>query len=261
MRPVRAARLFGAACLISAMVLGAPGAVSSLADLELARVLDLGGVTHHVQGVDFDSRHLWATSVDSAARKGWLHEFSLATGEQIRDVEIEDGERFHAGGMAADSSSLWIPVAEYRANSSSVIQRRSQRTLRLEFQFAVADHIGCVAATPRFLIGGNWDSREFYIWDRRGRLIRKAPNTAGNGYQDMKFDGGQIVASGLLPGGGGAIDWLDLPSLRLARRLAAGNTSRGDPYTREGMAIHAGLLALLPEDGPSRVFFFRLNRR
>ena len=80
-----------------------------------------------------------------------------------------------------------------------------------------------------------------------------------NGYQDMKFDSGQIIASGILPDKTGAIDWLDYPSLHLARRVKAGNTDRGVLYTREAMAIRGNKLLLLPEDGASRLFVFDLG--
>ncbi len=228
-------------------------------EMKLARVVELKGTTYHVQGVDFDNRRVWVTSVDTPHQKGFLHEFSLATGQLLRQVEIQDGVRFHAGGISADGGSLWIPVAEYRRNSSSVIQRRSKRTLDLEFQFDVPDHIGCIAATPDSLTGGNWDSKEFYVWDRRGQLIRRVTSDTANAYQDMKFDAQRIVAGGLLADRTGAIDWLDYPSLHLLRRLKVGNTDRGFPFTREGMAIHGRQLMLLPEDGPSRLFIFKLN--
>lgn len=234
-------------------------AQQTLTDFKIARVLELKGPTHHVQGIDFDDRRLWVTSVDTQARKGWLHEFSLSTGELLRQIEISDGVRFHPGGITADGAWLWIPVAEYRPNSSSVIQRRSKRTLETEFQFDVPDHIGCIAATPRSLIGGNWDAKEFYLWDRRGKLIRKVVSTTHNAYQDMKVDSGWIVASGVLPDKSGAIDWLDQHALSLTRRLTAGSNDRGVLYTREGMAIRGNQLMLLPEDGPSRLFIFDLT--
>src|SRR6266545_4325564 len=141
-----------------------PPSASSLDGVKLVRALELKGVTHHVQGIDTDAKRLWVTSVDAPNRKGYLHEFSMTAGQPLRAVEIHDGERFHPGGISSDAKSLWVPVAEYRANSTSVIQRRSKRTLKLEFQFAVPDHIGCIAVTPEFLIGGNWDSRDFYDW-------------------------------------------------------------------------------------------------
>jgi len=42
------------------------------------------------------------------------------------------------------------------------------------------------------------------------------------------------------------------------KRVRMGNTDRGVPFTREGMAIRNGELVLLPEDGPSRLFFFNM---
>src|SRR5205807_6571985 len=111
-----------------------------------------------------------------------------------------------------------------------------------------------IAATPEYLIGGNWDSKEFYLWDRKGQLIRRVASETANAYQDMKFESQQIVASGLLRDHSGAIDWLDYQSLRLIRRVKAGRTDRGVPFTREGMAIRGKQLLLLPEDRRSRPF-------
>jgi hypothetical protein len=137
-----------------------------------------------------------------------------------------------------------------------VVQKRSIGSLNLEYKFDVADHIGCIAAVPGVLIGANWDSRDFYVWDRTGRLLRKVPNPTANAYQDIKFVDGHLVASGLLPGRKGAIDWLEYPSLNLIRRVTVGQTSRGVPYTSEGMAVRGDRLFLLPEDSPSRLFQF-----
>ena len=147
-----------------------------------------------------------------------------------------------------------ISRKEHRGDS-----RRSKRTLAIESEFTVPDHIGCVAVTPDFLIGGNWDSRDFYVWDHQGKLIRKVPNTSDNSYQDLKFRDGQLVASGLLAGRRGAVDWLDL-SMKLIRRLPLGNTDRSQPLTREGMTLFEKHLWLLPEDGDSRLFMFELPR-
>jgi hypothetical protein len=77
----------------------------------------------------------------------------------------------------------------------------------------------------------------------------------------MKFRSGQLVASGLLEGGQAAIDWLDVSSLKLIRRLPLGNTDRSVPLTREGMTMFENRLWLLPEDGDSRLFIFDLPRR
>jgi hypothetical protein len=226
---------------------------------EPVRVLELKGKLYHVQGIDLDDKHLWVTSVERATRKGYLHEFALPSGAHERTIEIQDGARFHPGGIAADADSVWLPVAEYRAHSTAVIQRRDKATLALKQQFEVADHIGCVAVNGDVIVGGNWDSRELYVWDHSGKLRNKLTNPTGNSFQDVKFDGGVLVGSGLLPGRASAIDWLEFPSLRTLRRVTFGKTDRGEPYTREGMAIRDGLVYLLPEDGPSRLFTFRLR--
>jgi hypothetical protein len=232
----------------------------TLASSALRRILDLKGETYHVQGIDFEGDRLWVTSVDTAARKGYLQEFSLRTGTLRHRIEVQDGERFHPGGITVAAGSIWIPVAEYRPYSSSVIQRRNKRTLELEFSFRVPDHIGCVAIAGNRAIGGNWGSREFYAWDLRGNLLQRMPTPTENAYQDMKYDQGHLIASGLLPERAGAIDWLSFPDLRLLRRISVGNIDRGLPFTREGMAIRGERLLLLPEDETSRIFEFRLRK-
>ena len=150
--------------------------VSAAQDPRPIRLLDLKGKLPHVQGIDLDDRHLWVTSVDAPARKGYLAEFALPSGEHVRSIELQDGPRFHPGGIAADADSIWIPVAEYRRQSSAVIQRRDKRTFAVKQQFEVADHIGCVAVNQDVIVGGNWDSRDLYVWDRSGKLLNKIAN-------------------------------------------------------------------------------------
>lgn len=228
--------------------------------MQPVKVVPLQAKTAHVQGIDTDGVHLWVTAVDRDTRKGFLYEFAVTDGRLERTVEVQDGDRFHPGGIATDKDSIWIPVAEYRPKSSAVIQRRNKHTLALESQFAVPDHIGCVAVTPEYIVGGNWDSRDFYVWDHAGTLQNKVALTEGNGYQDIKFRAGQLIASGLLAGKKGAVDFLEFPSMRMMRRLPLGNTDRAQPFTREGMTVFENHLWLLPEDGDSRLFVFEMPR-
>jgi hypothetical protein len=150
-------------------------------------------------------------------------------------------------------------MAEYRPNSTSIVQRRNKRTLEVEKQFVVDDHIGCIAVHGNTVIGGNWDSRELYFWDTNGKLLRKETNPTRNAFQDMKIAGGMLVGSGLLADHSGAIDWLNFPALKQVKRMTVGKTSRGESFSREGMALLGDELMLLPEDGPSRLFVFRLK--
>src|SRR5215813_1624363 len=80
----------------------------SLDQLPLVRVLELKGRTFHVQGIDAFENRLWVTSVDRATRSGYLHEFDRTSGAMIREVKVQDGVRFHPGGIAGTEESLWI---------------------------------------------------------------------------------------------------------------------------------------------------------
>jgi hypothetical protein len=244
--------------VFAAWIAAATGALGeSLSDLEKVATLNLKGTLYHVQGVVVDEQHIWVSSVDSVRREGHLAQFSRSTQELERDVIVGDHVRFHPGGIAGDTDSIWVPVAEYRPRTSAVIERRSKRTLELLSSFRFADHIGCVAVAPGLVVGGNWDSREFYVWDLRGHLVRRFPNGQPTRYQDMKFLGDRLVASGPLSTSSGAIDWLEWPSMRLGRQILGGKTDRNMLYNREAMAIDAEFIYLLPEDGPSRLFIFR----
>jgi Family of unknown function (DUF6454) len=231
-----------------------------LAALVLLQTISLQSNTHHVQGIVVEGSRLWVTSVDVPNERGLLMEFHLPDGKPVRSIELQEGSRYHPGGVSADATSLWIPVAEYTRTGTSVIQKRNKTTLALEADFSVADHIGCLAVTGDTIIGGNWDAREIYVWDHSGKLIRKVANPVANAFQDMKVVNGQLVASGLLADKSGAIDWLELPSFRPLRRLTVGSTDRGLAFTHEGMAIADGKLWLLPEDSPSRLFIFELPK-
>jgi hypothetical protein len=242
--------------LLLLLALAAPAPETALGPPE--RIVPLAAEMEHVQGIEIDGGRLWVTWVDRRHHSGRLSEFELATGKLIRSVAIEDGPRFHPSGLAGDGDSLWLALAEYRPASSAVIERRSKRTLALEARWNVDDHIGCVAATGNRVIGANWDARQFYVWDKSGRLVEKRDNPTGIHYQDMKAPG-PLVASGVR-GSESAIDWLDPADFHLLRRVNAAKTDRGVPLSEEGMALSNGRLYLLPEDAPSRLFVFKLPR-
>ena len=189
-----------------------------------------------------------------------VFEYTLPEGRPVRSVEIQDGDRFHPGGLMADGDSLWIPVAEYRKDSTATIQKRSKQNLR----------VGVPVQGRRSHRSGRSHTR----WNRGRQLgrslplrlgsewrqIRKIANQSGVAFQDLKFDDGELVGSGLLKDKSGVIVWMDWPSLRVNRRVAVGRTDRGVAYTHEGMAIRKQTLWLLPEDSNSRLFIFSLAR-
>ena len=227
---------------------------------QLLGALPLEGELFHVQGVDLDRRHIWVTSVDRANHRGFLHQFDRATGKFLRRLELTDGARYHPGGISLHGGSIWVPVAEMAPNSSAVIVEIDTETLQIRRRIRVADHLGCVAVSDSVLVAGNWDSRLLYMFDRRsGQQLRVMPNPASTAFQDIKLIGGQLVGAGPVTLWSGTIDWIDLASMRPVRTLHAGATDRAAPYTGEGMALKGRDLYLISEDGPSRLFHFRLE--
>ena len=233
---------------------------------QLLGILKLQGQLFHVQGVDLDEQHIWVTSADTWNHRGYLHEFDRATGKFMRRLELTDGARYHPGGFSISGHSIWVPVAEYRPDSSAVIEEIDADSLQVRRKIHVADHLGCVAVGNGNLVAGNWDSKRLYIFDQAdGRPMRVVRNPSKTRYQDMKFIDGKLVAGGLLTGQSGAIDWIAYPSMRLLRSLRTGATeptrlfSEARPYTGEGMTLRGRDLYVLPEDGPSRLFHFRLD--
>lgn len=228
--------------------------------------LRLDGELFHVQGLALEQRRIWVTSVDERNRKGYLHQFDRRSGKLLRRIELSDGARYHPGGISISGRSIWVPVAEYSANSSAVLVEIDADSMTVRRKIHVADHLGYVAASGRTLVAGNWDSRLIHVFDAEtGARLRTVPNPSATRYQDMKFVGGQLVAGGVLTLWSGAIDWIDWPSMKLRRTLRAGAIGpirpigRGGPYTGEGMAIEGRDLYLVPEDGPSRMFHFKLE--
>jgi len=234
-----------------------------LAALTLLQTIALEGDTHHVQGIAVEDNILWVTSVDRATQKGFLFEYALDTGRRLRTVELQKGDAFHPGGFDHDDNSLWIPVAEYRPNSRTTIQRRSKQTLELLSSFEIPDHIGCLAIHSSSLTAANWDARKIYTFtlDGKQQSVRNNPNATR--YQDIKYRHGTIIASGLFPKGraGGAVEWLDPETLMPLRVEPFALTDRGAPFNNEGMDLRHSRLYLLPEDAPSRLFIFHLIER
>jgi hypothetical protein len=253
--------------IFSLSVAAAPG--PEPAPMEHARLLgalQLQGEVFHVQGLAMSPARIWVTSVDHSTDKAWLHEFDRASGRFLRRLELTDGARYHPGGLSLAGGSLWVPVAEMRANSSAVLVEIDAGTMTVRRRIAVADHIGCVAASGDKLVAGNWDSRLLYIIDAHSGITeRVVPNPSATHYQDMKLVGNQLVAGGNTSWLSGTVDWIDTRTMRLTRSIKAGSIGpvrpfgRGGPWTGEGMAIEGREIFVVPEDGPSRVFHFQLD--
>ena len=186
----------------------------------------------------------------------------------------------HPGGMQCDGKRLWIPLAESKRNSHSVIraflmqEMTPGRALKPDFEFPVDDHIGAIAVSieRQFLFGANWDTEKVYVWNFKGHLQRTltAPEIKARGLgmvagaegrpgvavQDWKFSGDRLYASGLFRAPGAAtvspasrLLWFtDFLDRDVQRRTAMLPLQSGTELAREAMAISDGAAYFLPED-------------
>lgn len=219
------------------------------------RTVALNAALDHPQGItaSADGATWFVTSVVRTEKKGVLAAFRASDGALLQRAEVQDGPRYHPGGLGRLGDTLWLPVAEYARASTSAIQARDVKTLAVRSSFAMADHIGAVAVTSGALIGCNWDARTFYEWTFEGAQSARVEHDGAARYQDLQWTPAGLLAGGLL-GDTGVIDLLEWPSLDLKERTVVGRTDRGVVLTHEGMAVSGDDLLLMPEDDPSRVF-------
>jgi hypothetical protein len=148
-------------------------------------------VTHHPQGMVKIGDTFYVTSVeikvpttrfpkpvdgyDRDTGQGIGHLFKIdKTGKLLADLALGEGTMYHPGGIDYDGTSIWVPVAEYRPDSRSIIYRVDPTRMQAAEVFRFADHIGAVVhnTDDRTLHGVSWGSRRFYRWtlDKDGKV-------------------------------------------------------------------------------------------
>ena len=149
--------------------------------------LHLDFPTYHTEGLAMTRDHLFLSSVqiieptqkfpspvggyDRTPGKGVGHLFVMdRQGHLQKDIILGEGDMYHPGGIDFDGRSVWVPVAQYRPDSSAIIYKINARTLRVSKQFKVNDHIGGIVLDPTThrLVGNNWGSRRWYSWTLGG---------------------------------------------------------------------------------------------
>jgi hypothetical protein len=138
---------------------------------------------------------------DRTPGKGIGHLFVIdRAGKLIKDVILGHDIVYHPGGIDLNGDDLWVPVAQYRPNSSAEIDHVDLRTLRVTRLLTVDDHVGGIVYDPTTgrLVGNNWGSRTFYEWTRGGR----AAGTWRNPENLLDFQDCQYVPSGKMACGG-----------------------------------------------------------
>jgi len=250
--------------LIVAALLSLDASISAAQTPVAVDVLDQQHVeheTHHVQGLAVSAQNFWISSVDRAAKKGYVYRVERATGKVANTRELTFAKQFHPGGVELADGALWVPVAEYRPRSTTTIVKLDPLTLATRESFTVADHIGCVAQVAGAeLLAANWDARIFYRLSPTGKILQQLENPRPTAYQDLKGLGAIVVGCGTEKTGGRqnpVIDVLDAKTLALTTRLFPRGTLRsgGDNFCREGCAVFDGSLFLMPEDGPHTTIY------
>ena len=147
---------------------------------------------------------------DTGRGVGHLFEATM-DGRLVADVVLGEGTIYHPGGLDFDGRDIWVPVAEYRPNSRSIVYRVDPATRKAVEVFRFADHLGGVASNTddHALHAVSWGSRWIYRFalDRSGRPTNadappstlRAPNRSHYvDYQDCKYAGQQrMLCSGI----------------------------------------------------------------
>jgi len=225
---------------------------------------------------------------DTGEGAGHLFKFSAA-GKLLADLPLGEGSVYHPGGIDYDGTSIWVPVAEYRPNSLSIVYRVDPATMKATEVFRYGDHVGGIVhnTDDRTLHGVSWGSRRFYRFtlDDQGRVTNAAvpaaelrkPNRSGYiDYQDCKYLGRrEMLCSGLnnyqmkrdgprFPLGGFEI--VDLRTDQAVSQMPIELwTESGLPMTQNPFWIEAtatGLRAwFMPEDGKSTLYVYEAEVR
>jgi hypothetical protein len=165
------------------------------------------GETFYVSSVEVrKSTQRFPSPIDGYDRDpgaGVGHLFKIdRSGKLLADLTIGEDTIYHPGGMDYDGTNIWVPVAEYRPDSKSIVYRVDPASMKATEAFRWADHVGAVVynGDDQALHGVSWGSRRFYRWRLDGNrhlANAAAPGDAGRAmnpshyvdYQDCKYAG------------------------------------------------------------------------
>ena len=142
---------------------------------------------------------------DEGEGQGHLFKFDRE-GNLLHDLLIGEGAVYHPGGIDYDGKYIWVPVAEYRPYSFSIIYRVDPETMKAEEVLRYNDHIGAIVhhTDNHTLVGATWDARELYHWtfDGQGKItngnippesLAKQRRSYYVAFQDCKYIGGNLM--------------------------------------------------------------------
>jgi hypothetical protein len=234
--------------------------------------------TFHPQGMVKIGETLFVSSVeviDRDAGKGVGHLFKIdKAGNRLADLRLGEGAIYHPGGIDYDGKEIWVPVAEYRPDSRSILYRVDPGTMTAKEVFRVPDHIGAIVhnTDDDTLHGISWGSRRFYRWTTGGVARGVALNTSHYiDYQDCKYAGSRRMlctgvtemrqAAEAVPFRLGGIDLISLEDGRPLHQVPVPLwTSGGLDMTHNPVWIEPGAAGLrayfMPEDDRSTLYIY-----
>ena len=265
---------------------------------QLVSSLALPFNTHHPQGLVKVGDNFYLSSVevtqppqrfaqpqdgfdrDTGAGLGHLFKFDLQ-GKLLADLTLGEGAVYHPGGIDFDGRFIWVPVAEYRPNSRSIIYRVDPTTMKATEVLRYADHLGGIVHNTdnHSLHAISWGSRFFYSWklDAQGRVKPATQLRAPNhsffiDYQDCKYLGKNEMLCGGLSNyqvgkakfSLGGLELVDLTGNRAIHQVPLERwTDSGLPMTQNPFWLEPterGLRAYcLPADHNSTLYVFAVN--
>lgn len=235
---------------------------------ELVDEVPLAFDAHHPQGMARVDSTWWISTVDVEGRLGYVLAVDSG-GHLVEKVPVGDDVRYHPGGMDFDGEAFWIAAAEYRPDSTAVVQRL-QPGAAPETAFAVDDHVGAVARCGRDgdLVGWSWGSRRFYRWSIDGTLVSSRVNPSFFvDHQDCQWLGtGHLLCGGVAevaladgPGWLGGVGLLDAQALVMEREIPfphySSDTGRVGTHNPIWSEVDGDrlLVHLLPDDGAGAI--------
>lgn len=308
-RGLVAAMVIAAASLIAPPAARAADAALGERVLKLTRgtkwnevaALKIAFKTHHPQGMVKIGDEFFVSSVeilkattrypeprdgydrDTGEGKGHLFKIG-AKGELLADLALGEGAVYHPGGIDYDGEWLWVPVAEYRPNSASIVYKVDPKTMKAVEVFRFRDHVGGIVrdTESNTLHGVSWGSRRFYAWplgadgkvtnaDAKPEALRVMNPAQYIDYQDCHYLGGRrMLCSGLntyrtspdsAPFFLGGMEVVSLADNRAVWQVPIELWSRsGKPMTQNPFFVEstaAGLRAyFMPDDDDSTLYVF-----
>lgn len=230
---------------------------------QLTSKLKLNFPTFHTEGIAFAADRIFLSAVQiieptvkyptpqggyhRTPGKGIGHLFVMDhKGNLEKDIVLGEGDMYHPGGIDSDGKNVWVPVAQYRPNSSAIIYRVDATTLQVNKQFEVKDHFGGIVLdkTTGHLVGNTWGSRRFAEWNLTGKQLNTWDNTNFFiDYQDCQYvPNSKMICGGVTnlpqtPAAGGTTANYELGGMALID-LRSHNVLRDVPFQQWSTAGH-----------------------